>query len=1094
MTSRVSWSVDGIEPSVREKAEAAARRAGMSLTEWMNSMARDAGPDVREAREVAEIHSRLDSITRQVEKISGPPAAGGGDGVARQLNDAISRLDARLSQISGGSNAAAATAPRGSAADYRSSPSLSPAAPDEFSIEEILNRQNELNGAPRPAAPRTPLYGASPLQMPSHTAPPVAPAYPDFSGFERQLGNISNQIETLRRPDSIEHSISEFRGELSEIRRAITDAMPRRAIESLEGEIRSIGRKIDENRHNGSDHPALPGIERALSDIRSELRSLMPAEQLAGFDDAIRNLGGKLDTIVRSSRDPGTIHQLEDSITALKAIVANVASTDAINQLAENVHRLSAKVDQIDRSSGKEFFSALEQRIAALTTTLESRDRAGSGDSSYFDNAVRAISDRLDHLQVGNDSSSNFAHVEQRVHHLLERLELAEPRDGELARVEDGLNAILQRLESSRPPSFSGRGDVSESSVPSDGLADTIKRELSDMRFTQMETDRHTQDSLEVVHSTLGHVVDRLAQIEGDLRQRPAPAAAATPVRHTDEAAKPQRAVAVQATPALRPEMPNPAASQAPVAARAAQAVSAAPHAQPLELRDVTIPNEQPRASDFQPAMSQRSPIDASLPPDHPLEPGTRLPGSSTPSERIAASQVVLNGLPAGAHEPASSTNFIQAARRAAQAAAAASAAAGAGHAPAKSKKVTASSDMAQKASQPKIAKPSKLTSRIRALLVGASVAVIALGTAKLAVNMLGVDDAKTAAPETQPAPQAKVPAVQSLAPIATVPKANTPVMIAPKPVGRQSDASPFDGAAVDVTSSIDVRPPAAEPVRVPRKPAAPFVAVNDKIPDGIAGPILRAAALKGDPAAAFEIGVRYAEGRGVPINYVEAAKWYDRAAQRDIVPATFRLGTLYEKGLGVDKNTETARRLYMQAAERGNAKAMHNLAVLDADGGSKGPNYNSAAQWFRKAADLGVADSQFNLGVLYARGIGVEQNLAESFKWFSLAAAQGDADSGRKRDEIAKRLDAQSLAAAKLAIKGFTPGRQPDDAIETGAPAGGWDNAPVQKVTTKAGAPKPAAPTKPAAAAKPTAAVTARPVAAAKPANDKSESTTATR
>ena len=190
-----------------------------------------------------------------------------------------------------------------------------------------------------------------------------------------------------------------------------------------------------------------------------------------------------------------------------------------------------------------------------------------------------------------------------------------------------------------------------------------------------------------------------------------------------------------------------------------------------------------------------------------------------------------------------------------------------------------------------------------------------------------------------------------------------------PKPVGKQStNAAPlFDsGAAVDVTSSIDVKSTAAEPARVPRKPAAPLVAVNDKIPDGIAGPILRAAALKGDPAAAFEIGVRYAEGRGVPINYAEAAKWYDRAAQRDVVPATFRLGTLYEKGLGVDKNTETARRLYMQAAERGNAKSMHNLAVLDADGGSKGPNYMSAAQWFRKAADLGVADSQFNLGVLY--------------------------------------------------------------------------------------------------------------------------------
>ena len=195
---------------------------------------------------------------------------------------------------------------------------------------------------------------------------------------------------------------------------------------------------------------------------------------------------------------------------------------------------------------------------------------------------------------------------------------------------------------------------------------------------------------------------------------------------------------------------------------------------------------------------------------------------------------------------------------------------------------------------------------------------------------------------------------------------------------------------------------------------------------------------------------MRFAEGKGVAPNFDEAAKWYDRAAQAGVVPALFRLGTFYEKGLSVKKDVDIARRYYMQAAERGSAKAMHNLAVLDADGGGKGANYKNASQWFRKAADRGVADSQYNLGILYARGIGVEQNLAESFKWFSLAAAQGDAESGRKRDDIAKRLDAQSLAAAQLAIQTFTPEPQPDDAVNVASPAGGWDSAPTQAVTAK--------------------------------------------
>ena len=85
MNSRVSWSVEGIDPSVRERAEAAARRAGMSLNDWLNSTIGDSAPPnfreppeqrftapSQESRDVADIHQRLDSITRQIEQISQP--------------------------------------------------------------------------------------------------------------------------------------------------------------------------------------------------------------------------------------------------------------------------------------------------------------------------------------------------------------------------------------------------------------------------------------------------------------------------------------------------------------------------------------------------------------------------------------------------------------------------------------------------------------------------------------------------------------------------------------------------------------------------------------------------------------------------------------------------------------------------------------------------------------------------------------------------------------------------------------------------------------------------------------------------------------
>jgi localization factor PodJL len=1116
MNSRVSWSVDGIDPSVRERAEAAARRAGMSLSDWLNSTIgeplppsfsapssqRPAMPS-RESRDVADIHQRLDSITRQIEQISRPAprsgdvsrgeAARGEPTVARQLNDAISRLDARLSQISNPAPTRQAQmqekqrqtdlVERAAAQVYRPAPPLSPASMD-FAIAEITARQNELDGPPRQMPPRNGAPTASPAQ-PAQPMMQAAPAGPDFSSLERHLLKITSQIEALQRPDHVEESIAAFRSELAEIRHAITEAVPRREIESLENEIRSLSRRIDENRQHGSDGQTLAGIERALGEIREVLRSLTPAEQLTGYDEAIHNLGAKLDLILRSNDDPSTVQQLESAIAALRGIVSNVASNDALARLAEDVHTLSAKVDQLSRFDGNsDAFGMLEQRLAALTSTLESRQApAASDNSEYLENALRTLSERLDRIPAGNDNASAFAHLEQRVSYLLERLEASGDRSAapaiDLGRVEEGLHDILRSLErqhASLVALADSNRNSHEAAAPMDsGIVDLVKRELSDIRFSQSETDRRTQDSLETVHSTLGHVVDRLSTIEGDLRTvRAAPVTtASSPAAAEMREEAPRVMTPLQTYPQQpKPELPNPAALQvtpqehfaaAPREFHAVQpAAPVAPAAPPLPPRAISEILE-PHAA------APRTAIVPELPPDHPLEPGTRPPARmSSPSERIAASENAISEIASAPKEPVSSSSFIAAARRAAQAAAAAPPPEKAGRS-AKAAPKDKGGDKAKADDK----NPSNISSKIRSLLVGASVVVIVLGTFKMAMTLLDTGSVLhlPMMESNEPAAPAQAPAPAESSTRPATPAAPAPLMMSPTPVEKQSNNSsapntldsariavppqatpPAPAAASDVTGAITTLPASGG------KLAMIAVPPTERLPDGIGGPVLRAAALKGDPAAAYEVGVRFAEGKGVAPDLDQAAKWYDRAAQAGVVPALFRLGTFYEKGLSVKKDVDIARRYYAQAAERGSAKAMHNLAVLDADGGGKGANYKSASIWFRKAADRGVADSQFNLGILYARGIGVEQNLAESFKWFSLAAAQGDADAGRKRDDIAKRLDVQSLAAARLAIQTFTPEPQPDDAVNVASPAGGWDSAPAP-ATAKPGA-KPA-PTK---------------------------------
>ena len=1047
-----------------DAAAGATRPAGMSLGQWLNTRIAQPAPaqptyapppaytpsdtpqqpmPAQAADSLSEIHQRLDGITRQINQMSqrrtGTPGAPAASGLADQLNDAISRLDMRLSNLTQSSQPVRQTAHDQSHAhavdraptetrhsgSYHTSPPLSPTGLDAAVAEITARRHSLSNGAAQTPAPN-PFMQDTPA-LPLTPAPPLAPAPApvDLSVIERQLNNLTSQMEALRRPDHLDQSIAAFREELAEIRRSLTEALPRQAIDSLETEIRALGQKIERSRESVGDQATLGGIERALNEIYNAVRTLTPAEQLQGYDSAIQNLSSKIDLLVRANPDSNIVQQLEDAIAALRNIADNVASNEAIAQMSDHIRALGEKVDHLAQSGGSDMLAALEQRIALLTAAMEGRPMAPAADSGHLEGAIRALSERIDRLSVGGDSSGAMAHIEQRIAYLLERLEASQPSShGNLGRIEEGLSDVLRQLEDQRASFASGSGGQTGAVE----LVDTIKRELSDVRHNQSASERRTQDTLEALHSTLSHVVDRLGLIEGDLRR----------VQSTPEAQPVAPAAAQSAPAAIWPELSN------PVPPQMSDVRIPGAGAPPVPFRDETAAP----APAWQQA-GQRAPIDPNLPPDFPLEPG---------GARARTEADIDRGDAAPPSEGSGQSNFIAAARRAAQAAAAA--------ANEKPSRVTALTEAARSAAAKATAKvaasdgPEAKPSRIRSILVGFGVVMIVIGAFKVALMFLDSTESppaqtieKSMAPTSAPQPVAPPPSPKAEAPA----PAPIPLLTSPTAVERHTFVAPADPMpapasepspatkTADVTGSVAPVPVAPSAQAAPGREVAALTPVNDKIPEAVAGPVLRAAALKGEGAAAYEIGTRFAEGRGTKVDYEEAIKWYQRAADGGIVLAMFRLGTLLEKGLGTEKDPDAARRHYLQAAERGNAKAMHNLAVLDADGGGRGPNYKAAAAWFKKAAERGVADSQYNLAILYARGIGLEQNLAESFKWFSLAASQGDADAGRKRDDVAKRLDQQSLAAAKLAVQTFAPERQPAEAISVAAPNGGWDSAPAK-------------------------------------------------
>ena len=212
----------------------------------------------------------------------------------------------------------------------------------------------------------------------------------------------------------------------------------------------------------------------------------------------------------------------------------------------------------------------------------------------------------------------------------------------------------------------------------------------------------------------------------------------------------------------------------------------------------------------------------------------------------------------------------------------------------------------------------------------------------------------------------------------------------------------------------------------------------SDKLPVAIGGPALRAAALAGDPSAAYEVAVRFAEGRVVPPNNEEAARWFERAAKKGLAPGAIPAWrALRKRRRREERPCRSARplpRRRRQRSRQGHAQSRRPLCRRHRRrGGLSQCRCNGSAR--PPSAALPTANlisPSFMRAALASSRISRRPTSGSS-----LAAKEGDKDAAQKRDEMAGHLDEQALTAARLAAQTFTPLPQPADAVTV---KGAWD------------------------------------------------------
>ncbi|WP_296166900.1 hypothetical protein [uncultured Brevundimonas sp.] len=144
------------------------------------------------------------------------------------------------------------------------------------------------------------------------------------------------------------------------------------------------------------------------------------------------------------------------------------------------------------------------------------------------------------------------------------------------------------------------------------------------------------------------------------------------------------------------------------------------------------------------------------------------------------------------------------------------------------------------------------------------------------------------------------------------------------------------------------------------------------------------------------------------------------QAADLGYGQAQLHLAGLYQDGgKGVDVNPVEARRWAKRAAESGDPRGMHAYGMYLYEGLGGNQDGPGALNWLTRAAEKGLVDSQYNVAKLYETGEqGIGQDLSQAYKWYLIAARAGDGDAQaaveRLRTAVPIELRGQARAEAE--------------------------------------------------------------------------------
>lgn len=1023
---------DDLDLDARELIAAAARRAGMSLEDWVAAVLEEM--QERPAPPRRKAGSDLDSL---IARMSPPPrlqpkrdyealmTAVAAES-ERQAQDQASRTAVALESMASWieqaeirlNDAARTSADQQDRIALVLSQALS-------SLKERLDTVERQVTSEHAAPPR--------IEFPMEDAlKALAPVSETLVGLRADMSRLATHLEQPN--PGLAPAVETIRTEIDGLRSGIESLATREEIAALDAALGSIAKDLEQ----GPTTKDLRTLASSITVLYEKIQSLS-GEVSEGLHrrigHEIDHIKGKIDAMAKTGVDRSVIDFLSSQIVDMRQDLAHRAEPQQISRLSDDIEILGRQVSELRlHQVSKSDFTALKTSLDDVCSALYIT--ATAQETGKVPEQLETLSRRIDLLARRPEPapadltpiSEQLALLTERMASLSEsRAEGGETLTGTIERLSSRIEAVAERDVSSHEPLMQRFDRIEQELRELGRQADTsgmtqMLRSI-DEKLERTPSQPTGFDALERQVMTL---TKHFEQMPGEVLHKALTEATGHFKNLQDEAVGIAERAARTALNDIRPSLPDAgdldALKHGFVELKAlhsrsdkkTQETLRAVH-NALESLASRLPNE---STSFSTGISKAA---AALPAD-PLPPADRLEAAVRRLHAATLSQIedtapfasgtVSDGSPKAPSAEATPetglgnvrASFIAAARRAAQ-----------GTAPEPAPSVFPShlkqeAESADEAEQPEadgsISPASSLFERLRRsfdsrrrpLLFGLAFLILVAGTYQiLSIERNTLDLSPAPASVRQESAQ---PAEA-------------------KPADEASKASLADEMNVFQSSSLATGSLAADPLAIGQFLVDP--ATIDGIPTDVPA-ALQQAALSGDAAALYEIASRAAEGRGMAQDMTVAAHLFERASQAGLPPAQERLAMMHEKGEGVSRDLKQAAFWHERAALGGNIRAMHNLATLLASGKNGKPDYAAALRWYGEAAEAGFRDSQFNLGILLARGIGAKPDRSKAFQWFSLAAAQGDAEAAQKRDEMAGRLSASELKAAKAALDLWRP------------------------------------------------------------------------